>query len=100
MIISTLNKVPGKFKSLGLISANVVRTRNFPVMMFNGLKEILGLEMTGITQLNNDNRKLAVERLQEETEKLGGNCILNLRFQVTNLGADVFVYGDAVKIDL
>ncbi|MEF2175707.1 MAG: YbjQ family protein, partial [Candidatus Absconditabacteria bacterium] len=67
-----------------------------------GLKNVFGGELKGYTELMEESRKEAINRLVLQAQQLGANAVLNVRFATTSISAgaaEVYVYGTAVKID-
>lgn len=66
-----------------------------------GLKNVFGWELKGYTELLNESRKEAIERMVSEAEDIGANAILNIRFSTSSVSAgasEIYVYGTAVKV--
>ena len=67
-----------------------------------GMKNIFGGELKGYTELLEESRKEAIERMQEQARQLGANAVLNIRFStsaITAGAAEIFAYGSAVVIE-
>ena len=66
-----------------------------------GLKQLVGGELKGYTEMIIDARKQAFERMKEEAKALEADAIVNVRMttsQVMQGAAEVLVYGTAVKL--
>ncbi|MGA9761035.1 MAG: YbjQ family protein [Gaiellaceae bacterium] len=103
MLISTMNDVPGHqvTEVIGEVFGLTVRSRNVGAQIGAGLKSILGGELKGMTKQLIESRKEAIARLVEEAEGTGANCVLAMRFDVSDLGntwSEICAYGTAVKI--
>jgi uncharacterized protein YbjQ (UPF0145 family) len=103
MLISTMNDVPGHevTEVIGEVFGLTVRSRNIGAQIGAGLKSILGGELKGMTKQLIESRQEAIARLTEEAEAVGGNCVLAMRFDVSDLGntwSEICAYGTAVKI--
>ena len=105
MLISTMNDVPGHqvTEVLGEVFGLTVRARNIGAQIGAGLKSILGGELKGMTKQLIQSREEAISRLVEEAESKGANCVLAMRFDVSDLGgntmaSEICAYGTAVKI--
>ncbi len=104
MIISNLETVSGKTISrhLGLVQGSSVRAKHAGRDIMAGLKNIFGGELKGYTELLQESRAQAMQRLQQQAEAIGANAILNVRFStssVTQGAAELFVYGTAVVLE-
>lgn len=104
MLITNLEIVPGMKvrKHLGLVQGSTVRAKHVGRDFMAGLKNIFGGELTGYTELMNDSREAAMERLQEQASTLGANAVLNVRFATSTIAAgasEILVYGTAVELE-
>jgi uncharacterized protein YbjQ (UPF0145 family) len=66
------------------------------------LKNFVGGELKGYTELLNDARQQALERLVAQANSVGANAVLNVRFSTTSVSAgaaELYVYGTAVRIN-
>lgn len=103
MILSTLENLPGMVitQHLGIASGSTVRSKHFGRDFMAGLKNIVGGELKGYTELLNKSRKQAIERLKDQAEGMGADAVLNIRFGTSSItagAAEVFAYGTAVKV--
>jgi uncharacterized protein YbjQ (UPF0145 family) len=104
MLISTMNDVPGYevTEVIGEVFGLTVRARNVGAQIGAGLKSILGGELKGMTKQLIQSREEAISRLVEEAEAKGANCILTMRFDVSDLGnnwSEICAYGTAIKVN-
>ena len=104
MIVSNIEIIPGKriTKHLGMVQGNTVRTKHLGRDIMAGLKNIVGGELVGYTELLNDARQEATDRMIEQAKSIGANAVLNVRFSTSSVSAgaaEVFVYGTAVVVD-
>ena len=104
MIITNIETVPGKtiVKHLGMVSGNTVRSKHAGRDIMAGLKNIFGGELKGYTELLNESRKEALERMQAQAKGLGANAVINIRFSTSNIAAgaaELLAYGTAVVIE-
>ena len=104
MIVSNIEIIPGKriTKHLGVVQGNTVRTKHLGRDIMAGLKNIVGGELVGYTELLNDARQEATDRMIEQAKSIGANAVLNVRFSTSSVSAgaaELFVYGTAVVVD-
>jgi uncharacterized protein YbjQ (UPF0145 family) len=104
MIITNLETVSGKTitKHLGLVQGSSVRAKHAGRDLMAGLKNIFGGELKGYTELLQESRDEAMNRLQQQAESIGANAIMNVRFSTSSIAqgaAEIFVYGTAVVLD-
>ena len=104
MILTTLEFVPGKTitKHLGLIQGSTVRSKHVGRDMMAGLKNVFGGELKGYTELLQESREEAIERMKEQAQSIAANAILNIRFSTSSItqgASELFTYGTAVIIE-
>jgi len=103
IIITTLEGVPGKeiIEHFGLVQGSTIRAKHVGKDILAGLKNIVGGELKGYTELLQESRKEAVERMLQQANFLGANAVVNVRFatsSITQGAAELFAYGTAVKV--
>jgi uncharacterized protein YbjQ (UPF0145 family) len=104
MILTTLEGVPGHktVRHLGLVQGSTVRAKHVGRDIAAGLKNLVGGELKGYTELLQDARHEATQRMMKEAAQKGANAIVNIRYATSSLtqgAAELFVYGTAVQID-
>ena len=97
----TINEVPGKkvIEVLGYVKGSTVQTKNIGKDFMAGLKSLVGGEIVGYTDMMNEARKMATERLLKDAEELGANGVVGLRLQTSGVmggAAEIIAYGTAV----
>jgi uncharacterized protein YbjQ (UPF0145 family) len=103
MILSNIETIPGSeiTRHIGLVQGNTVRAKHVGRDLMAGLKNIVGGELRGYTELLEDARKEATARMIEAAQIRGANAIVNVRFStsaITNGASELYVYGTAVVI--
>ena len=86
----------------GIVQGNTVRAKHAGRDIAAGLKNLVGGELKGYTELLQDSREEAVSRMVEEARSMGANAVLNLRFVTTSItagAAEILAYGSAVTIE-
>lgn len=104
MMITNIEIVPGKriTKHLGLVQGSSVRAKHVGRDLMASLKNIFGGELRGYTELLQESREEAVERMTEQARAIGANAILNVRFSTSSItagAAELFAYGTAVMLE-
>lgn len=104
MILTTLETVPGKatLAHFGIVNGSTVRSKHIGRDIFAGIKNIFGGELKGYTELLEETRNQAIQRMVEQAQKAGANAILNVRFSTSTVApgaAEIYVYGTAVKVE-
>ena len=104
MLISNIELIPGRriVKHLGMVQGNTVRAKHVGKDILAGFKNIFGGELVAYTELLNEAREEAVERMVAHAEAIGANAVVNVRFptsSVTAGAAELFAYGTAVVLE-
>ena len=103
MLLSNLEIVPGQriVKHLGLVQGSTVRSKHFGKDIMAGLKNIVGGELKGYTELLQEARQEATERMIKQAQAIGANAVLNIRFSTSSItqgAAEMLAYGTAVVL--
>jgi len=103
MLITTTNEVAGYEiqEVLGEVFGLTVRSRNIGSQIGASFKSFVGGELGGMTKMLAEGREEAISRLVEEAEQKGGNAILAMRFDTSELGStrtEICAYGTAARI--
>ena len=101
--ISNTETIPGKkiVEFYGVVTGNTVRAKHIGRDIMAGLKNIVGGELVGYTELLQDSRKEATDRMIEQTRSMSANAVVNVRFATSSISqgaAELFAYGTAVKV--
>jgi uncharacterized protein YbjQ (UPF0145 family) len=104
LIISNLEVIPGKRiqQHLGLVQGSSVRAKHIGRDFMAGLKNIFGGELRGYTELLQESREEACNRMLAQAKAVGANAVLNVRFSTSSVAtgaAELFVYGTAVILE-
>ncbi|MBX3030113.1 MAG: heavy metal-binding domain-containing protein [Chloroflexi bacterium] len=103
MLVVTSPFVPGHriVESLGLAVGLVVRSRGIGPNIAAAFRSLGGGEIHEYTQLLEETRRHAVERLVTHATSLGANAIVSMRFDSSEMGStmsEIVAYGTAVII--
>lgn len=103
MLMSNLEIVPGHriVKHLGLVQGSTVRSKHLGKDIMAGLKNIVGGELKGYTELLQEARQEATERMIKQAQAIGANAVLNIRFSTSSItqgAAEMLAYGTAVVL--
>ncbi len=104
MIITNIELVPGKtiVEHFGLVSGSTIRAKHIGRDFMASLKNLVGGELKGYTQLLQESRKQAMDRMIEQSRQLGANAIVNVRFSTSSVAqgaAELYAYGTAVRVE-
>ena len=104
MILTNIESVPGKkiVEHFGIVSGSTVRAKHVGRDFMAGLKNIVGGELKGYTELLHDSRQQSTDRMIEQARELGANAIVNVRFATSSVAqgaSELYVYGTAVRVE-
>lgn len=103
MLVSNLELVFGKRikQHLGVAQGSSVRAKHAGRDIMAGLKNLVGGELKGYTELLQESREEATARMIEQAEGMGANAVLNVRYSTSSIAAgaaEIYVYGTAVVL--
>ena len=104
ILLSTMESVPGHriVRHLGLVCGNTIRAKHVGKDLMAGLKNIVGGEIKGYTEILSDARQEALGRMETQAEAMGGNAVVNIRLSTAAVmasAAEVLAYGTAVVVE-
>jgi len=104
MLVSNMELIPGqRIKShLGLVQGSTVRAKHAGKDILASLKNIVGGELKAYTELMQEAREEATQRMIEQAESIGANGVLNVRYATTAVtagAAEILAYGTAVILE-
>ncbi len=101
MLLVNVDYISGKeLKMLGLVKGSTIQSKHIGKDITQSFKTIVGGELKAYTEMMNDARELATQRMIEEAEALGADAVVNIRYAssaVMQGAAEVIAYGTAVK---
>lgn len=103
MIKTTTETIPNReiIEILGVARGSTVRARNIGRDIFAGLKNIVGGEIEEYTKLQAQSREQALERLEQDANKMGADALINIRLTTSMVMqgcSEILAYGTAVKL--
>jgi uncharacterized protein YbjQ (UPF0145 family) len=104
MLISNIETIPGKniTNYHGLVTGSTVRAKHLGKDFLAGLKNIVGGELTHYSELLQESREEAIERMVSQAKKAGANAIVNVRFSTSSVAqgaSELYCYGTAVTVE-
>jgi uncharacterized protein YbjQ (UPF0145 family) len=104
MLLSNTEEIPGHDirEFYGVVTGSTVRAKHIGRDLMAGLKNIVGGELKGYTELLGEARQEAIRRMSEQAEAIGANAVVNIRFQTSSVAqgaAELFAYGTAVRVE-
>ena len=104
MILSNTEEIPGRTvrEFYGVVTGSTVRAKHIGRDFMASLKNLVGGELKGYTELLQEARQEALERMSEQARSIGANAVVNVRFSTSSVAqgaAELFAYGTAVRVD-
>ena len=101
MILVNTDYITGKeLEMLGIVKGSTIQAKHVGHDILQGLKNLIGGELSAYTEMMNDARALATKRMVAEAEAMHADAIVNVRYTtsaVTQGAAEIVAYGTAVK---
>jgi len=103
IILTNLETVPGRqiVEHYGLVSGSTVRAKHFGRDIAASLKNLVGGELRGYTELLQEARQESTARMVAQAQALGANAVVNIRYSTSSVAqgaAELYAYGTAVKV--
>jgi uncharacterized protein YbjQ (UPF0145 family) len=104
MIVVTTENVHGRQVRdvKGQVFGVVVRSRGIGGNLMAGLRSIVGGEIHEYTQMLEEARRHALDRLVQNATAMGANAVVMMRFDSAEIGqtmSEIVAYGTAVVLD-
>lgn len=101
MLLVTTETIAGKeLEPLGLVKGSTIQSKNIGRDITQGLKTLVGGELKSYTDMMNQARQIATNRMIEEAQALGADAIVGMRYTSSSIlqgAAEVMAYGTAAK---
>jgi uncharacterized protein YbjQ (UPF0145 family) len=103
MIIATTDTIAGKeiIRTLGMARGSTIQAKHIGKDIMSGLRSVVGGELTEYSEMLEEAREKAINRMVEDAEKMGADAVVNVRFMTSMVmagAAEMLAYGTAVKI--
>ena len=103
MIVATAPYIAGHrvIETKGQTFGLVVRSRGFSGNLIAGLRSLGGGEIHEYTELLEDTRRQALDRLVRNATLMGANAVISMRFDSSELAgtmSEIVAYGTAVVV--
>ena len=101
MIVVNTDFISGKkLQTLSLVRGSTVHSKNLGRDILSSLKTIVGGEIVDYTNMMNEARAIATQRMVEDAQKLDADAVINVRYASSAImqgAAEIIAYGTAVK---
>lgn len=102
MLVLTLNHFPGReVEVLGLVKGSTVQSKHIGKDIGASLKTIVGGEIKAYTEMMDEARAIATNRMIEDAQRMGADAILGMNYSssaVMQGASEIMAYGTAVKL--
>ncbi|WP_366523865.1 YbjQ family protein [uncultured Algimonas sp.] len=104
MLFSTTDTIPGRTikRHVGLAQGNVVRSKHVGRDIAARLKNIVGGELRGYTELIDEARRDALRRMSADARSQGANAVVGVRMTTSTVtvgASELYAYGTAVVVE-
>ena len=101
MLLVTTETVSGReLEMLGLVKGSTIQSKNIGRDITQGFKTLVGGELKSYTDMMNEARSIATQRMVDEAQALGAVAVVAVRYSSASVmqgAAEVMAYGTAVK---
>ena len=103
MISATTPSIAGHriIETKGQVFGLVVRSRGLGGNIVAGLRSLVGGEIHEYTELLEETRRQAIDRMVQNATVMGANAIISMRFDSSEIGkamSEIVAYGTAVVV--
>ena len=101
MQLYTTDFITGKnIETIGMVSGAMIQSKHMGKDIGSAFKTMVGGELKAYSEMLNESRQIATERMVEHARQLGADAIINIRFATSAVmqgAAEVLAYGTAVR---
>ena len=103
MIVTSGEDIPGKDikQIIGLVTGNTVRSKHLGKDIGAGLKTLVGGEIKAYTEMLQEAREEALNRMINEAKSKKADAVIMVRFTTSAImsgASEILAYGTAVKL--
>ena len=104
MFITTTEEIPERRigQILGVVFGSCVQTKHLGKDIGAGLRSVVGGEARGYTEMLEEARRTATQRMMAQAEGLGANAIIAMRYMTSQTmrgAAEIVAFGTAVIVE-
>ena len=100
MILMTIEDLGKPFDTLGLVRGSMIQSKHIGKDMMAGFKTLVGGELKAYTEMMEESREIATQRMVEQAKVLGADAVVCVRYTSSSVmqgAAEVTAYGTAIK---
>ncbi|MDH2908926.1 MAG: heavy metal-binding domain-containing protein [Candidatus Eremiobacteraeota bacterium] len=103
LVVTTPTVAGSRIREMkGQVFGLVVRSRGLGGNIMAGLRSLGGGEITEYTEMLEEARRHALDRMVQNAQRMGANAVLSMRFDSSELGqmmSEIVAYGTACVIE-
>ena len=101
MLLVNIDYLPGKeLEILGMVKGSTIQSKHIGKDIGASFKTLVGGELRSYTEMMNEARDIATNRMVEEAKALGADAVINVRYTTSAVmqnAAEVMAFGTAVR---
>ena len=101
MLLVNIDYLPGKeLEILGMVKGSTIQSKHIGKDIGASFKTLVGGELRSYTEMMNEARDIATNRMVEEAKALGADAVINIRYATSAVmqnAAEVMAFGTAVR---
>lgn len=101
MVVVNTESIPGSnYQVLSLVTGCCIMCKNFGKDIGASFRNLVGGEMQAYTQMMEEAKERAIQKMIAAAQNMGADAIVNVRFSSTTIvagGAEILAAGTAVK---
>ena len=104
IILTNIENIPGQtiVEHFGLVAGSTIRAKHIGRDIMASFRNLVGGEIKSYTELLQESRQQATERMVEQARQLGANAVVNVRYSTSSIAqgaAELYAYGTAVRVE-
>ena len=102
MMVTTTEQLPGRDvkEVLGIVFGSCVQTKHIGKDIRANLRSVIGGEAKAYTEMMEEARRTAMQRMIDDAKRLGADAIIGMRYATSQTmagAAEIIAFGTAVK---
>ena len=101
MLLVNTDFISGKeIETIGLVSGAMIQSKHMGKDIGSAFKTVVGGELKAYSEMLNESRQIATQRMVDAANQMGADAIINVRYMTSAViqgAAEMLAYGTAVK---
>ena len=101
MLLVNTDFISGKeIETIGLVSGAMIQSKHMGKDIGSAFKTMVGGELKAYSEMLNESRQIATQRMVDAASALGADAVINVRYMTSAVvqgAAEMLAYGTAVK---